>query len=80
MNKLRIILSITLLGASFARSHAQLAGVGPDTTPKDHPIPAIQDTESPAQRGARMAWFREARFGMFIHGSVAIRWVCYSLL
>jgi alpha-L-fucosidase len=73
MNKLRIILSITLLGASLARSHAQLEGVGPDTTPKDHPIPAIQDTESPAQRDARMAWFREARFGMFIH------WGLYSI-
>ena len=32
-----------------------------------HPVPAIQDTETPAQRDARMAWWRAARFGMFIH-------------
>jgi alpha-L-fucosidase len=38
-----------------------------------HPIPAIQDTETPAQRDARMAWWREARFGMFIH------WGLYSV-
>src|ERR1043166_8098047 len=29
-------------------------------------------TESPSQRDARMKWFREARFGMFIH------WGLYS--
>src|SRR5437867_12737906 len=29
--------------------------------------------ESPAQRDARMAWWREARFGMFIHwGAYAV--------
>ncbi|HUC83797.1 MAG TPA: alpha-L-fucosidase [Candidatus Acidoferrales bacterium] len=33
----------------------------------DHPVPAIQDTETKAQRDARMAWWRQARFGMFIH-------------
>ena len=32
-----------------------------------HPVAAIQDSETPAQRDARMAWWREARFGMFIH-------------
>ena len=32
-----------------------------------HAVAAIQDSESPAQRDARMAWWREARFGMFIH-------------
>jgi alpha-L-fucosidase len=35
--------------------------------PAPHPVPAIQDTETPTQRDARMAWWREARFGMFIH-------------
>ena len=39
----------------------------------DHPVPAIQDTETPEQRDARMAWWREARFGMFIH------WGLYSI-
>ena len=38
-----------------------------------HRVPAIQDTETPAQRDARMAWWREARFGMFIH------WGLYSI-
>jgi alpha-L-fucosidase len=39
---------------------------------KAHPVPAVQDTETPAQRDARMEWWREARFGMFIH------WGLYS--
>ena len=39
----------------------------------DHPVAAIQDTETAAQRDARMAWWREARFGMFIH------WGLYSI-
>src|SRR5580692_10482809 len=38
-----------------------------------HPVAAIQDTETPAQRDARMAWWRDARFGMFIH------WGLYSI-
>jgi alpha-L-fucosidase len=41
--------------------------------PVQHPIPSIQDTETPAQKDARMAWWREARFGMFIH------WGLYSI-
>jgi alpha-L-fucosidase len=39
----------------------------------NHPVAAIQDTETAAQRDARMAWWREARFGMFIH------WGLYSI-
>ena len=38
-----------------------------------HRVLAIQDTETPAQRDARMAWWRQARFGMFIH------WGLYSI-
>src|ERR1700683_5014271 len=38
-----------------------------------HPVAAIQDTETPAQRDERMAWWRDARFGMFIH------WGLYSI-
>lgn len=34
---------------------------------------AIQDKESPSERDERMAWWREARFGMFIH------WGLYSI-
>jgi alpha-L-fucosidase len=54
-------------------SNAQLEGSKPDTQPVHHPIPAIQDTETPAERDARMQWWREARFGMFIH------WGLYSI-
>ena len=32
-----------------------------------HPVRSIQDTETPAEKNERMKWFREARFGMFIH-------------
>jgi alpha-L-fucosidase len=32
-----------------------------------HPVRSIQDTETPAQNSERMRWYREARFGMFIH-------------
>jgi alpha-L-fucosidase len=32
-----------------------------------HAVRSIQDTETPVQNRARMKWFREARFGMFIH-------------
>jgi len=38
-----------------------------------HPVAPVQDTETAAQRDARMAWWREARFGMFIH------WGLYSV-
>ncbi len=46
-----------------------------DTIPvaANHPVPAIQDTETAAQRDARLHWWREARFGMFIH------WGLYSI-
>lgn len=37
-------------------------------TPQASPDPYANET--PAQRGARMRWFREARFGMFIHWGV----------
>jgi alpha-L-fucosidase len=54
-------------------AHAQLEGDRYDAAKKDHPVPAIQDTETTAQRDARMAWWRAARFGMFIH------WGLYSV-
>ncbi len=45
---------------------AQVVGEHFNTSPK-HPVPSIQDTETPEQKNERMQWFREARFGMFIH-------------
>jgi len=53
--------------------YAQLAGSAPDNQRAAHPVPSVQDTETAAQRDARMAWWREARFGMFIH------WGLYSI-
>ncbi len=43
------------------------------TPPVVNLVPTIQDTETKEQRDARMAWWREARFGMFIH------WGIYSV-
>jgi len=42
-------------------------------TNSSHHVEAVQDTESAAQRDARMKWWRNARFGMFIH------WGLYSI-
>jgi len=67
-----LALTAALLAATAGR--AQLAGetfYKPDAPP--HPIPSIQDTETPAQKDARMEWWRQARFGMFIH------WGLYSI-
>jgi alpha-L-fucosidase len=64
---------IALLLISIAlHSFAQIEGehIKVDT---NHPVAAIQDTETAAQRDVRMAWWREARFGMFIH------WGLYSI-
>ncbi len=65
-------LLVTLLGlAAFCNLAAQ-------TVTPPHPVPAIQDVETKAQRDQRMAWWRAARFGMFIHwGTYAVpagRW------
>ncbi len=65
-----LLLSSLLACGTFAG--AQLQGNTIATTAK-HEVPAIQDTETAAQRDARMAWWREARFGMFIH------WGLYSI-
>ncbi|MCU1323805.1 MAG: Alpha-L-fucosidase [Acidobacteriaceae bacterium] len=73
LNKLRLTLTAALLLSSAAFTHAQLEGSKADATPTTHPVPAIQDNETAAQRDARMKWWREARFGMFIH------WGLYSI-
>jgi alpha-L-fucosidase len=59
-----LLLALTASGSALA--HAQLEGATFDAGKQVHPVPAIQDTETPAQRNARMAWWREARFGMLI--------------
>src|SRR3984893_4585468 len=53
-------------------SRAQIEGQQIETN-ASHAVAAIQDTETAAQRDARMGWWREARFGMFIH------WGLYSV-
>jgi alpha-L-fucosidase len=45
---------------------AQVEGEHINSSDK-HPVPSIQDTETSEQKNERMKWFREARFGMFIH-------------
>jgi alpha-L-fucosidase len=65
--------TFTLLVSLFSLpAFAQLEGEHIDTS-ATHSVRAIQDTETPAQRNTRMAWWREARFGMFIH------WGLYSI-
>jgi alpha-L-fucosidase len=58
-----LIYTVSLASALAASS----AAVGATQAPSAHPVPAVQDTETPAQRDARMGWWRQARFGMFIH-------------
>jgi len=55
-------ISLSLMLASLCAHAAQT-----QHPTSSHPVPAVQDTETPAQREARMGWWREARFGMFIH-------------
>ncbi len=69
-----------LLAAALSLSLAALAGSASAQVQgehyrlaESHKVAAIQDTETPAQRDARMAWWRDARFGMFIH------WGLYSI-
>ena len=57
--------SSLLTGLIF--SATPLPAATPSPPPVPHPVPSIQDTETKAQRDARMAWWHEARFGMFIH-------------
>ncbi len=61
-----------LLGSTVLPLAAQVEGEHIKETDA-HRVAAIQDTKTPAQRDARMAWWREARFGMFIH------WGLYSI-
>jgi alpha-L-fucosidase len=59
---------VILCAAAFLAARAVAADA-----PAPHPVPSIQDTETKDQRDARMAWWREAKFGMFIH------WGVYSI-
>ncbi len=64
----RLLSCAVLCFACAFSAQGQLAGdTIAQTNKENHPVPAIQDTETSAQKDARMAWWREARFGMFIH-------------
>ena len=43
--------------------------VPPHKSPKtgEHPAVSPIENETPAQHDARLAWWREAKFGMFVH-------------
>jgi len=73
MNPITItrLLSIAILMAAGVRGVAatntteEVAGITlEDAAAKTHVV------ETPAQRDARMAWWREAKFGLFIHWGV----------
>jgi alpha-L-fucosidase len=68
----RFTIAMALLSALNTPALAQTEGHQIETN-TNHAVAAIQDTETPAQRDARMSWWREARFGMFIH------WGLYSV-
>ena len=67
-----IVTTAMLLTCVAPPSFAQVEGEHISVS-SAHPVAAIQDTETTAQRDARMAWWRDARFGMFIH------WGLYSI-
>ena len=72
--KIAPYLALTAALLTAVTGRAQLAGETFYTpSAPQHPIPSVQDTETPAQKDARMAWWRQARFGMFIH------WGLYSI-
>ena len=71
--KLTRLLAIAAILAAAPLSNAQLETSARLPVSNTHPVAAVQDTETAAQRDARMAWWREARFGMFIH------WGLYSI-
>jgi alpha-L-fucosidase len=58
------ILALALILGNFATASAAGTNSAAQTSPNPYA------NETPAQRDARMAWWRDARFGMFIHWGV----------
>ena len=58
--------------AALAVANADGFGLAESSSPP--PAPTAADLKQAATRDARMAWWHEARFGMFIH------WGLYSLI
>ena len=61
----------SVIGAVFLDAILSLAPAAAQSTTAG--APAAPVAESPAQREARLAWWREAKFGMFVH------WGVYSM-
>jgi alpha-L-fucosidase len=66
-----LLLSLLLSVSLAAAAPAAQAAVSASPSPKPDSAPAVAE-ETKAQRDMRMAWWRDARFGMFIH------WGLYS--
>jgi alpha-L-fucosidase len=79
-----VAIGLMLLLAGCAPSGAsRQASTPPAPSPAPAaPAPPAAIEETPAQRDARMAWWREARFGMFVHWGIyavpAGRWPGYD--
>lgn len=54
-------------GLALTLAVACVCTLPPARAAVNHPVAPIQDSETKAQRELRMTWWREARFGMFIH-------------
>ncbi len=67
-----VAVAIALLAANALPSLAQVEGEHYQMI-ANHQVAAIQESETATQLDARMSWWREARFGMFIH------WGLYSI-
>ena len=67
--------AVAAAGVALSGNRKLLAQIKDDHIPEthSHTISSIQERETAQQRDARMQWFREARFGMFIH------WGLYAL-
>ena len=62
-----LLIAPLAMALSLAPTHAQTAA--PAAQAPAQPLPSVDPhaNETKAQRDARLKWFREARFGMFIH-------------
>lgn len=67
-----LLATTTSLTILIALRLSTVHAASPTTTPANNPVLAERN-ETQEQRDARMAWWREAKFGMFIH------WGLYSI-
>jgi len=67
-NRLAILAALVLSPAAFSAGKPP-AGAAEGVTVDDAST-SVATAETPAQRDARMAWWREAKFGLFLHWGV----------